>query len=79
MSKNVCSLSGMEKDNQETGRQLASKPNNNATKRKICPTMRFIRVKKKKKKTLVPFVNEANRKLMTTMPVHPSLCVPFKW
>lgn len=47
MSKNVCSLSGVEKDNQETSRQLASKQNNNATKHKICPTMEFIRVKEK--------------------------------
>lgn len=71
MSKNVCSLSRMEKDNQETSRQSASKLNNNATKRKICPTMRFIRV--------VPFVNEATRKLMTTKPVYPFSGVQFKW
>lgn len=66
MSKNMYSLSGMEKDNRETSRQLAGKQNNNVTKREMWPTMGFIWVKEKKALVL-PFVNEATRKLMTTM------------
>lgn len=39
-SKNMCSLSGMEKkDNRETRRQLVTKQNSNVAKRKIYSTM----------------------------------------
>lgn len=61
----MCSLSGKEKHNQETSRQFASKQNTDATKRKIHPTMGFIRGEKKA--LVLPFVNGASWKLMPTM------------
>lgn len=46
MSKYMCSLSGMEKDNRGN-KQTASKQNSDATKREICPTMGSTAVKEK--------------------------------
>lgn len=65
MSKNMCSLSGIKKDNQEPGRHIVGKQNNNVTKREICPTMG--RDAGKKKALVVLILNEATSKLMTTM------------